>query len=56
MRIRDIKTIDLNVLEWFDKTYGNSYFAATITINYGRKNEQIIKMPFHLSLRRAGTD
>jgi len=41
-----IKTIDIHALEWFDKTYGNSYFAATVTINYGMKNEKRIVLPF----------
>lgn len=46
MKTRDIKTIDLQVYEWFDKTYGNSYFAGIITVNFGMKNQQTIKMPF----------
>jgi hypothetical protein len=33
----EIKTIDINALEWFDKVNGNSYFSATIIINYGLK-------------------
>lgn len=41
-----IKTIDIQAKEWFDKTYGNSYFAAIISINYGLKNERTYKMPF----------
>ena len=46
MKTTQIKTIDVNAKEWFDKTYGNSYFAAIITINYGLKNEKQIKLPF----------
>ena len=46
MKTKDIKTVDLIVLEWFDKTYGNSYFAAEITVNYNLKNQRTIKMPF----------
>jgi hypothetical protein len=41
-----IKTLDINALEWFDKINGNSYFAGTITINYGMKTEKTLKMPF----------
>jgi hypothetical protein len=41
-----IKTIDINVKEWFDKVNGNSYFAGTITINYGMKSEKVLTMPF----------
>ena len=41
-----IKTIDVNALNWFDKINGNSYFAGTVTINYGMKLEKTYKMPF----------
>tara|TARA_Y100001937_G_scaffold118266_1_gene172442 strand:+ start:230 stop:568 length:339 start_codon:yes stop_codon:yes gene_type:complete len=41
-----IKTIDVNAKEWFDKIYGNSYFAGTITLNYGMKDEETFLMPF----------
>lgn len=41
-----IKTIDINALEWFDKVNGNSYFAGTITVNYGLPTEKTYKMPF----------
>ncbi len=34
-----IKTIDINAREWFDRTYGNSYFSAQIDLNYGMKNK-----------------
>jgi len=40
------KTIDINAKEWFDKVNGNSYFAGTITLNYGMKSEKIILLPF----------
>jgi|TARA_R110000782_G_scaffold269734_1_gene368424 hypothetical protein len=40
------KTIDINAKEWFDKINGNSYFAGTITINYGMKTEETFLMPF----------
>lgn len=41
-----IKTIDIDVLEWFDKVNGNSYFAGIVTLNYGIKSEKVITMPF----------
>ena len=41
-----IKTIDINAKEWFDKINGNSYFAGTITLNYGMKDEKTFLMPF----------
>jgi hypothetical protein len=41
-----VKTIHISALEWFDKVNGNSYFAATVTINAGLKSEQELKLPF----------
>ena len=41
-----IKTIDVNAKEWFDKVNGNSYFAGTVCINFGMKNQVNINMPF----------
>jgi len=41
-----VKTIDVNCKEWFDKINGNSYFAGTITVNYGMKTAKVINMPF----------
>lgn len=46
MNTRHIKTISVNCREWFDKVNGNSYFSGTIVINYGRKDEREIKIPF----------
>ena len=40
------KTIDINAKEWFDKINGNSYFAGTITLNYGMKTQETFLMPF----------
>ena len=40
------KTIDINAKEWFDKVNGNSYFAGTITLNYGTESEETFIMPF----------
>ena len=40
------KTIDINAKEWFDKINGNSYFAGTITLNYGTETEETFLMPF----------
>jgi hypothetical protein len=41
-----IKTIDITALDWFDKVNGNSYFAGTVSVNYGMKNAKVLKMPF----------
>jgi len=42
-----VQTIDINAKEWFDRTYGNSYFAGYVTINYGLPNAITLNMPFH---------
>ena len=41
-----VKTIDIQAKEWFDRTYGNSYFSAVVTINYCLENEEQIKLHF----------
>lgn len=41
-----IKTVDVQAKEWFDQVYGNSYFGAVVTINYGSEDERDIKLPF----------
>ena len=41
-----IKTIDIIALEWFDRINGNSYFSATIILNYGMKDEKEVILPF----------
>lgn len=46
MKKTKIKTIDITALEWFDKANGNSYFAGTVTINYGMKSERSYTMPY----------
>jgi hypothetical protein len=42
----NIKTLDINAREWFDKVNGNSYFAGEIVINYGMADEARRIMPF----------
>jgi len=46
MRKTKIKTIDITALEWFDKANGNSYFAGSVTINFGTKAVRQYTMPF----------
>lgn len=41
-----VNTIDINALQWFDKVNGNSYFAGSITLNFGQPNQEEIKIPF----------
>ena len=40
------QTIDIHTYTWFDKTYGNTYFAQEIVLNYGTEQEQRFKNPF----------
>lgn len=41
-----IKTIDIQTKEWFDKVNGNSYFSAEVTTNYGMEGERRFILPF----------
>ena len=40
-----IKTIDVLGKEWFDKINGNSYFSATVTINYSLPSSKEYSIP-----------
>ena len=40
------KTIDVQGKEWFDKTYGNSYFSAVVTLDYLLPSQKTIVLPF----------
>ena len=40
-----IKTIDIEAYSYWDKVNGNSYFNATLTINYGMPNFIRIHIP-----------
>ena len=39
-------TIDIHTFIWHDKTFGNTYFAQEIVLNYGTEQEQHFKNPF----------
>lgn len=41
-----VKTIDINAKEWFDKVNGNSYWSAQVTINFGMPDAKTIYVPF----------
>jgi hypothetical protein len=43
--MKKIKTIDVEGKEWFDRTCGNSYFAARVTVDYGLKTERVLVVP-----------
>ena len=40
------QTIDIHTYTWFDRTYGNTYFAQKIILNYGQDGELTICNPF----------
>lgn len=46
MVLSRVKTIDIQTLKWFDKVNGNTYFASTITLNFGKKDSETIVQPF----------
>jgi hypothetical protein len=41
-----ISTIDVQGKEWFDRTYGNSYVAIRLYINYGMKDDVTLYGPY----------
>ena len=41
-----VQTIDINAKEWFDRINGNSYFAGSITLNFGQPDAIRYIMPF----------
>ena len=60
-----IRTLDINCLEWFDRINGNSYFAATIIVNYQMQTERKFILPFqygygdhykHMAFKRLQTE
>ena len=46
MKLRQLKTIDIQGKEWRDKKYGNSYFSTDIILNFGKPNEERYKYSF----------
>ena len=46
MKTKEIKTIDIYTLTWFDKINGNTYFAQRIVINYKLENQTTIYNKF----------
>ena len=56
MKLKDLKTIDINAKEWNDSINGNSYFSSKVTLNYGLYNEKSIKLPFQYGYEDAYID
>ncbi len=46
MKNNNISTIDIQAKEWFDKSAGNSYFSAIVTIDFGMPLERVVYVPF----------
>ena len=46
MKLKQLKTIDIQAKEWRDKKYGNSYWSSEITLNFGESNEETYNIPF----------
>ena len=46
IKLKDLKTIDIEAKEWRDKVNGNSYFSSDVTLNYGMDSQKVIKLPF----------
>lgn len=42
----DVKAIEVIAKEWFDKTYGNSYFSANVHIEYKDNSTKTLYIPF----------
>ena len=56
MKLKDLKTIDINAKEWSDSENGNSYFSSKVTLNYGLHNEKSMKLPFQYGYEDAYID
>lgn len=41
-----IRTIDISALMWMDKIAGNTYFVASVTVNYRMKGERTYPVDF----------
>lgn len=50
----EVKTIDVRAKEWRDKVYGNTYFSAQISVNYGMEDEKEFQIPFQYGDGRNG--
>ena len=46
INIKSIKEIEVKALTWFDKTYGNTYFAGKIYVKYKNGKTAKFLMPF----------
>lgn len=42
----EVKTIDVNANEWWDRVNGNSYFSASVTVNFGMPDSYRFLLPF----------
>jgi hypothetical protein len=61
----EFQTIDIHVKQWHDRTYGNTYFAAQVTLDYALPTQRVVYLPFqygygshaeHVALKALGID
>lgn len=45
-KISHLKSVSVQIKEWFDKGAGNSYFSGIVTLNSGLPNEESIPLRF----------
>ena len=46
MKLSELKTIDIEALEYRDTINGNSYFSSNVILNHGLNNSIQLKIPF----------
>ena len=46
MKLKELKTIDIEALGYRDIVNGNSYFSSNVTLNHGLKDCIQLKIPF----------
>jgi len=46
MKLKELKTIDIQGKHWRDKKNGNSYFSTDITLNFNQPSEKRLKHSF----------
>lgn len=52
MEAKDVKSIGIQARRWFQKSYGNNYFTAMVTVNHTMENEQSFILPFQYGYDR----
>ena len=50
MKLKELKTIDIEALGYRDTVNGNSYFSSNVILNNGLKNSIQLKIPFNMGM------